>query len=103
MNSRLRRLLLALTLALLSSGKSSAQVVMTVDWSNQAAVKFTATSNFCAIDYPGATNFKFSDGIALLNFFSSPVNVVDLDGGSPAPTSNLTDSANVVSSTAKFD
>ena len=96
------RLLFGFLLAMLCAGKSSAQVI-TVDWSNLSAVKFTATGNFSAINYPGGTSWSFSEGIALLGFFSVPVNVQDLDNGAPTATSNLTDSANTITSTSKFD
>ncbi|AOS43121.1 hypothetical protein Verru16b_00162 [Lacunisphaera limnophila] len=76
---------------------------MTVDWSDLSAVKFTATGANSAIEYPDATNYSFSDGIALLNFFTSSVVVQDLDGGSSTPGSTLTDSAGVVSSITIFD
>jgi hypothetical protein len=89
------RLLFAVSLALLCVAKSSAQVVLTVDWSNLSAVKFTATGNFAANAYTGP--LKYNDGIALLNFFSS--NVVTQDIGSLV-SSNLYDSSH---SSAFFD
>jgi hypothetical protein len=101
MNSRLRRLFIGISLACLCLGKSSAQVVMTVDWSNLSAVKFTATSGFSAINYPGGTSWSFNEGIALLGFLTAPANVQDLGG--QATSSSLTDSANTVTATSKFD
>lgn len=76
---------------------------MTVDWSNQSAVKFTATGSNSAINYPGGSNWTFSEGVALLGFFTAPVNVQDLDGGVATTTSNLTDGANSITSTSIFD
>ncbi len=79
----------------------SAQV-LTIDYSNLSAVKFTHTGNASAINYgPGPR--QFDDGIALLGFLSSPANVQDLDGGSPTPTSDLTDSQNSATVTSQFD
>lgn len=102
MNSRLRRLLIGFFLALFCLGKSNAQVVMTIDWSDLSAVKFTATGNSSAIDYPDETNWAFVEGVALLSFFTSSVNVQDIDGGA-AISSTLTDSANNPTATSVFD
>ena len=77
--------------------------VLTIDYSNLSAVKFTATANNSAINYPGGTSWTFSEGVALLGFLSSPANVQDLDLGSPTGTSNLTDSANLVTGTSTFN
>lgn len=82
-----RRLLFISILTLLCFGKSSAQV-LTIDWSNLSAVKFTATGNFAANAYTGPRNY--GDGIALLSFFSS--NVVTQDIGALV-SSNLYDSS----------
>ena len=95
MHSMFRRLLFTSILALLCFGKSSAQVVLEIDWSNLSAVKFTATGNFAANAYTGP--LKYNDGIALLSFFSS--NVVTQDIGSLV-SSNLYDSSH---SSAFFD
>lgn len=95
MHSMFRRLLFTSLLALLCVGKSSAQVVLEIDWSNLSAVKFTATVNPSMNAYTGG--YKYNDGIALLNFF--PSDVVTQDIGSLV-SSNLYDSSN---STAFFD
>ncbi len=98
----LLRTLLGLSLALVLAGRANAQVVLTVDYSNLSAVKFTATSNFSAINYgPGA--YDFVEGVALLGFLSSPANVQDLDNGVATPGSTLTDSNNTVTSNTRFD
>lgn len=76
-------------LALLVFGQANAQLVMTVDWSNLSQVKFTATGNVSAINYSGA--LTFNDGVALLGFFTSPVNVRDFG---TRVSSTLSDSAN---------
>jgi len=94
------RLLCVLTLASLFAGKSFAQVVMTVDWSNRSAVKFTATGANSAINYSNA--WTFVEGVALLNFFTAPVNVQDLDNGTTG-ASTLTDSANNAGATSTFN
>jgi hypothetical protein len=103
MHSMFRRLLFTSILALFCFGKSSAQVVLTIDWSNPSAVKFTATGNNSAINYPGGTTWSFVEGVALLGFFTTPVNVQDLDGGVATTTSNLTDGANNATATSTFD
>ncbi len=93
------RLLCCLALASLPFGKASAQVVMTVDFSDLSAVKFTATGVASAIDY--SNQWSFYEGIALLNFFTAPVNVQDIAIGAPG-SSTLTDSANNVSAATIF-
>lgn len=93
-----------LGLALLGGAKAGAQsVVLNIDWSNVSAVKITATANFSAINYPtGLTNnITFYDGIALLNFFATPVVVTDFVNTSTG--SNLTDSANNPTPNSRFD
>lgn len=103
MYPRLRFLTLGFSLAGLILGKASAQVVITVDWSNLSAVKFTATANNSAINYPGGTSWTFSEGVALLGFLNTPANVQDLDGGAATGTSTLTDAANNLTSTSTFN
>ena len=100
MHSMFRRLLSTSILALLCLSKASAQVVVTIDWSNLSAVKFTATGNAAAGNFNTLT---FQDGIALLGFLSAPANVQDLDGGVPTGTSTLTDSNNILTSTSTFN
>ncbi len=94
------RLLCVLTFASLFAGTSFAQVVMTVDWSNPSAVKFTATGAASAINYSNA--WTFGEGVALLGFFTAPVNVQDIDNGTTG-TSTLTDSANSAGATSTFN
>ena len=94
-----RRILFTSLLTLLCLGKASAQV-LTIDWSNPSAVKFTATGNFAAGNF---NTFTFVDGVALLGFLSAPANVQDLDGGSPTGTSTLTDSANSLTANSTFN
>jgi len=104
MNSHLRRLFIGSLLAVVCLGKASAQAVLTIDWSDLSAVKFTATGNFSAINYPDMeSNWSFIEGVALLGFFTDSVNVQDIDGGSPTLTSTLTDSANNATSTSTFN
>lgn len=99
MNKLISRLVFAFGLVLILAGRGSAQdVVLTIDWSNLSAVKFTATGNNSYINYNGS--LKFEDGIALLNFFTSTVNVQDIGS---VTESNLTDSANSPSASSKFD
>ncbi len=97
------RHLVFLSLALFGLHQASAQVLLTVDWSNVSAVKFTATGNASAINYPGGTSWSFSEGVALLGFLSTPLNIQDLDNGSPTGTSTLTDSANTLIATSTFN
>ena len=98
-NTRLRTLL-CLGLALLGFARLNAQsVVLTIDWSNLSAVKFTASGTAPDNPYDGSTApsmLKFNDGIALLGFF--PSNVTTQDIGSLV-SSDLSDSGN----TAFFD
>lgn len=91
------RLLCCLALASLPFSKASAHVVMTVDFSDLSAVKFTATGAAAAINY--SDQWSFTEGIALINFFTAPVNVQDI--GVPGG-STLTDSANNVSAATTF-
>jgi MYXO-CTERM domain-containing protein len=82
--------------------RAASQVVLTIDYSNLSAVKFTATGNASAINYgPGA--WQFDEGVALLNFLSTPATVVDLDLVGATPTSNLTDSQNILTASTKFN
>lgn len=97
-NRPLTRLFLGFILAVIGAASANAQVVMTVDWSDLSAVKFTATANNSAINY--SNEWSFQEGVALLGFFTSSVNVQDIGTNT---SSNLTDSLNTISSTSLFN
>ncbi len=102
MNKLSPRLAVAFCLLFVFLSRANSQVLLTVDYSDLSAVKFTATSNSPLINY-GPGGWDFVEGVALLGFLSSPANVQDLDGGSATPTSNLTDSQNNVTANTKFN
>lgn len=93
------RALFVLAVALACGAPASANIVLTIDYSNLSAVKFTATGNASLINYSGSLGF--GDGIAILGFLTSGTGVQDFVTAGPTSTYNgstsgggLTDSAN---------
>ncbi len=93
------RALFVVAVALVCGAPASANLVLTIDYSNLSAVKFTATGNASLINYSGS--LKFGDGIAILGFLTSGTGVQDFVTAGPTSTYNgsltgggLTDSAN---------
>lgn len=90
-----------------ASATPPSPVVMTIDYSNLSAVKFTATGAAPLINYSGSLGMW--DGIALLNFLTSPTVVQDFVTAGPVTTYNgsttgggLTDSSNTAGSGKYF-
>ena len=101
------RALLVLSVALACGAPAHANLVLTIDYSNLSAVKFTATGNASLINYSGSLGF--SDGIAILGFLTSPALVQDFVTSGPVSTYNgstsgngLTDSANATRTTSQI-
>lgn len=91
--SPLRALLLSgIAAAALSMTNARASVLLTIDYSDLSAVKFTATGAASDIEYLGG--LTFADGIALRNFFTAPVLVKDFVSSYNVASVGLSDSNN---------
>lgn len=100
--SPLRALLLSgIAAAALSMTNARASVLVTIDYSDLSAVKFTATGAASDIEYLGG--LTFADGIALRNFFTAPVLVKDFVSSYNEASVGLSDTNNDTLNGAVFN